>query len=508
MTAVIKLEIANLKRLQNVEINLPESGVVALMGENGAGKSTVLHALACLYKPDQYTQQGYVGRWWTDFFIPHTGNLWEGSALTVHFADGLTNKYKKDSKWIPLRKNRKERYNRFIGILECAPHVERETVTARFSFTERPYDLSPNKKQQLLDDASYVLNRRYTDIVIGEKNWGAVGRFLMASTDGRSYLSHYMGAGEQKIFQILDAIIRAPNNGLIIIEELEVSLHDRALRRLIGKMCEIAQNKNLQIIFSTHWPQITEFQDLLAIRTLQHQGGQSFCLEGFSPSSLYQITEDEQHLRRINLWTEDTLAQKIAKQVAQELGINQNIKFNTYGAAQNAFTVAGSLALEGHRIDTSIVLLDGDKFETDELKSSHIRNSVNGTGSHMQALWDSTLGLIKQFDAPVINAMYGFGLCRPEAILLHATRDALTNGAGFGFVQQYIDFADGNVFSDPDKSVIWNIAQHFGLSLEGVEQYLVQAASASAIWGFYTLSLRQRLTEIAQQLNLQLREAV
>ena len=46
------INFTKLKNLQNVSIDLSEGPLIAIMGVNGIGKSTVLHALACCYKPD------------------------------------------------------------------------------------------------------------------------------------------------------------------------------------------------------------------------------------------------------------------------------------------------------------------------------------------------------------------------------------------------------------------------------------------------------------------------
>ncbi|MDN5836769.1 MAG: ATP-binding cassette domain-containing protein, partial [Nitrosospira sp.] len=137
MTTISKLHFQRLKRLQDVVIELPPKGVIALMGENGIGKSTVLHALACLYKPHEHTQvsKGDPGNWWTDWFIPHTGNLWGGSCLRAYFSDREDGtEYKKTDRWTPRKDQRRERYTRFIGLRDCMPHIEEEKQTSRFEF--------------------------------------------------------------------------------------------------------------------------------------------------------------------------------------------------------------------------------------------------------------------------------------------------------------------------------------------------------------------------------------
>ena len=47
-------------------------------------------------------------------------------------------------------------------------------------------------------------------------------------------------------------MLRAPNSGLILIDEIDLLLHQDALFRLLEKLNERAQEKNLQIIFTTH----------------------------------------------------------------------------------------------------------------------------------------------------------------------------------------------------------------------------------------------------------------
>ena len=46
-----KVSFTRLKGLHNVEISFVDKPVTAIFGVNGCGKTTVLHALACLYRP-------------------------------------------------------------------------------------------------------------------------------------------------------------------------------------------------------------------------------------------------------------------------------------------------------------------------------------------------------------------------------------------------------------------------------------------------------------------------
>ncbi|WP_335033910.1 AAA family ATPase [Nostoc sp.] len=46
-----KIDIVKLKNISNVSIDFEGSPLISIMGVNGSGKSTILHALACVYKP-------------------------------------------------------------------------------------------------------------------------------------------------------------------------------------------------------------------------------------------------------------------------------------------------------------------------------------------------------------------------------------------------------------------------------------------------------------------------
>lgn len=68
----------------------------------------------------------------------------------------------------------------------------------------------------------------------------------------------HQGAGEDAtldLFRLLQAI---PKNSLVVIDEVEASLHPRAQRRLIRFLLWLARQKRAQIIVSTHSPYILE----------------------------------------------------------------------------------------------------------------------------------------------------------------------------------------------------------------------------------------------------------
>lgn len=512
MGKIFKVEFTKLKRLMDLTIEFPEKGVVALMGENGIGKSTVLHALACLYRPHEHLQvkKFDVGSWWTDWFVPHTGNYWRGSSLRVHFSDSPDGVIycKDEDRWQPRKSNRRERYNRFIGLQSCLPHIEVESQKTRFEFVVSDLDLSAKKQQDMVDAASLILNRRYKTIKRGSKGTG-LRRFLVATVvQGKppaesSYTSHYMGAGEYKVLKLIQEVLSAPDGGLLIIEEVEVSIHEAALRRLVTWLIEQADKKNLQIVLSTHWPRIVEFTKELSIRTLHATLEKVVCINGFRPMSLHRMSGNEADMRVINIWVEDPLAKGIVQQVCMELGILPNVIISPFGAIDNAFSVGAVLELEGRDINKNLVVTDGDRYPTENDKKTQIQRALSGTGEALMKAQQDAMRWFVQFE-PLMPDGHRV---KPERFLLEAARRAADAGQVNPWINNFLDFVDQNMFPDPDKSIIFNLHKHFGLSIEHIERFLIEAATKDAAWRLFTDCLRQRLKASAIGLGLDLKEA-
>lgn len=513
MSIVTKLHIQKLKRLENVTIDLPEKSVIALLGENGAGKTTVLHALACLYKPHQHLQveRGDFGNWWTDWFVPHTGNFWRDSQLTAYFTDsehGVVYRKMQD-RWSPQKDSRRERYTRYIGFKACMPHIEEEYQRSRFNFDLEPLGLSAAKLTTFLAAARNILNRQYQSIQRATKGYG-LGRFLYATVlhgqppASTSYTSHYMGAGEQKVLKIIEEVVRAPDGSLLLFEEFEVAIHESALRKLIPWLAQQADSRNLQIVVSTHWPRMTEFHEQIHLRTLHSTPtGGIACINGFKPSTMHRLTGDIAHLRLITVWVEDRLAAKIVEQIASELHLLTSVTTKTFGAITNSFSVAAALELDAAEGNRNLVVLDGDLYRTEEEKLEQLNSTLSGTGNQVDATRNNALRWFAQFNPVTGTCAPPLAPMKPERYLLDAAMRSHAGGQANPFVQQFFDYAATNVFADADKTLIYNIHQHFGQPIDRVEHILIEAACQDESWHHYRQNVRDRLIAMATGLALE-----
>ena len=86
-------------------------------------------------------------------------------------------------------------------------------------------------------------------------NVDATGRVTLltgATSSGTSYSEFHFGAGEFSIIRMLAKIESAPDQTLILIEEIENGLHPVATVHLVEYLIEVAERKRVQVIFTTH----------------------------------------------------------------------------------------------------------------------------------------------------------------------------------------------------------------------------------------------------------------
>lgn len=65
--SIDRVYFTQLKGLKNLSIDFRDKNVTAIFGINGCGKSTILHALACLYQPlNEIGEKNYFTRFFQE----------------------------------------------------------------------------------------------------------------------------------------------------------------------------------------------------------------------------------------------------------------------------------------------------------------------------------------------------------------------------------------------------------------------------------------------------------
>lgn len=475
------MKVQNLKNLIDLEISFEPSPVTAILGPNGNGKSTILHALACAFSPSD-EGENYKFSW---FFLPNTDALWNGSEMNIihSYREGqnehnnVIREYKKTQvRWTPRYANRPLRDVFYVGIDKCVPMIEAEKKQAKINYSTQV--VNEEIINTILGKASIVLNRRYASYHVHE----ASGKeFIGVEADGLRYSALSMSAGEQKVFYILEKVFRAKKYSLILIDELDLLLHDQAMKKLIEVILERAADKKLQVIFTTHRESVLELEEKINIRHIVCRPGKTLCFNETKPDAINRLTGVQP--RPLEVFVEDDLASTIVKKVASQLRLARYVTTSRYGAAINCFTAVGGLLLGGESCEDSLFMLDGDVYRAEGEKRTSINRVLTGHDENVVQARETALSAIKQFTLPVDT--------KPEKYLhslitaIDETEDEERN--------EIIEVAKAIVVVDEDHKYVNEIINRLGWERATGLSKIIDLVAITDEWPAYTNDLREWL---------------
>jgi len=352
------LEWLEIKRIrgwseQRVSFNFP---IVAIVGENGSGKSTVLQSAACAYRhPDGIS-------WFPTEFFPETA--WDDLqdvGLTFGYKQGqehlIGSVRKPTSRWLgqPERPERRVVYLDLSRLQPVGTRVGYARIAKTKHFEQSSTAFTDNQVARL----SQIMGREYDNAKIAISDIDPNREIPVLSKRNQPYSGFHQGSGETTVVELLRT--QLPQYGLIVIDEIESSLHPRAQRRLMRDLAVAARERECQIILSTHSPYVLEELPLQARNYILEAGGVKEIVNGVSPQFAMTNMDDEQH-PECELYVEDVRAatwlSEILSRHARELFVRCSII--PYGAA-NLGVALGQMALANRFLRPTRVFLDGDQ---------------------------------------------------------------------------------------------------------------------------------------------------
>lgn len=391
--------IESLKGIKDCRISF-DGPLTAIMGVNGIGKSTILHALACSFRSEDGSAEE---RKFFSFFPPNTNSTWKDSRFTIIYTlvdeqgntirDGSTMYQKTSDRWTP-RYDRQQKKNIFyLGIDTCTPDIEL-VKDKKVSYVTISRDDKTARK--IIDKASIILNKDYIFLT----NNKSVRKSFIGVVTGKDirYSSLSMGAGEQRIFRILEVIYKAPRYALLLIDEIDLLLHPEALKKLIKEIYEIAKDRHLQIVFTTHSLVMNDVKQFVNIKYLDWNEEKVDVYDGITSLGWRLLSGDNK--KPIHIFAEDELSSAIIKRIARELNVLNKIKVEIFGAAENAFTLAASMIMREDNIENTLIVLDGDVYRSDDEKRQQIKKHYSGTEKSADEKRERAISIISQYILP------------------------------------------------------------------------------------------------------------
>lgn len=463
-----KVTFTKLKGLKNLEIDFGTKNVTAIFGINGCGKSTILHALACLYRPcSAIGEKNY----FTRFFKGENRVTWIGSALSADFTIEGTprndQKYAKaGDRWTPRMGKRPRRDVVYIGVNTCVPDIEQATVTT--SKYHMGLDEEVERGNEIIRAASHIMTYVYDTYA---KTSCRKKKYKKVSRNGKiNYSSLAMGSGEQRLFSLLEIIFTMPPYSLLLIDELELTLHTSALMRLVDEMVKVAEKKHIQIVFTTHKEELALREDI-NIRHVWNAPDGTFVLDHTTPECIQRLTGKME--KPLEIYVEDDLSEYIARQVARDKKLLSYISFHRFGAIENAFVVAAGLDIQEANSDDKIFLLDGDKYQTYQERMKQMQKCYSGNENGKNERRQRALSHIKQYILPEGE--------QPEHFLWTKLKED-NNDLG-KYAQEIIEVAD-------DKhSYLYDVQQRSGESRESFLTRLTGILAQQDFWAEYVSEL-------------------
>ncbi|MDV5358128.1 AAA family ATPase [Enterobacter asburiae] len=408
-----EIQIQSLKGISNCTITFPaDQKVTAIMGMNGSGKSTIIHALACCYKPRDATSKE--NNRFSDFFTPHVDNNWRDSGFTAHFYAGTLNNqgnkiifvptpapndtftqlYSKVARWQPVYGRRPVKESIYVGLQTLGTLSDDLAASRHAKYASHVFGPA-HLKQKILDSMCRVLEANYSDLMICTTQKGYT--FYKFTKNGISYTEHTMGAGEKRVFEVLKAT-HDPSilpNGLLLIDELDVLLHEKAFKKLVSELIAIAEESLLEIIFSTHRESIVQFKRAINIVSIFNMGTGIRAFPGVSADALRQLTDIQPEM--VSVFVEDELARTAINVLLEREALTDKVDVKIFGAAENAAVVLAGLLLSGRDIGKVMCVLDGDVHKTVQEKLKTIQKCLTGTDKIIKQQRKEVLGRIFEF---------------------------------------------------------------------------------------------------------------
>lgn len=395
----------NLKGLRDIKICFSDT-LTAIMGVNGVGKTTVIHALACAYQPPD-DGNGENHRF-SDFFVPNTDTLWKGSEFHI-VNERIDNKKpatlssreygKAFDRWTPRYDDRPKRNVYYIGIDTCLPAIERKASQTRISYSSTIKE--DRKSRKIIEEAAYILNKTYDKLMDNVfQNKHLTGVQLRS---GLKYSSLSMGTGEQRTLKILECVLSAEPYSLILIDEIDLLLHVSSLKRLIARLDALARDRHLQIVFTTHAIEMLELTQHVSLQYIdcvrQTNEGEHFIVyNSISSDLIFSLTGRID--KPITIYVEDEFAKAVVKKVLRKHNMSSKVDVIKYGSVENSFTLAAAKVLTASDVANTLIILDGDKYSTPEEKMAQIKKRLSGTEHDVDEKRNQALAVITQFDLP------------------------------------------------------------------------------------------------------------
>lgn len=368
------------RHIRNVELRF-SNPITVISGSNCSGKTSALMAIACSHY--HFMRRNVVnGNWertrWGNLmrFTRHDVQLVDWTYY-VTYRDGLflspekRGQHKLTGKWNGVAKkegqigtpaggaNGRKVYLLDLNRITPGRHLSNSNfMKARWAATT---DVA--NKRLVNAYVSYVFERSYQ-----VKNlFAAADAQLFAFTGGSQYTSFNTASGEDVVTSMLNDIVNAEENSLILIDEIEMGLHPKLQRRLMDVLFRISRIQKKQFIITTHSYAILD-SVLPESRIFIDNNNGVFRVIDNVPTNEVLTRMDSERFPVLSVYVEDDVSKRIVMEAVKELNqanpgfarLLTVVEIGTADQTYNYYLKRNSVGAVDHFERRAVCVLDGD----------------------------------------------------------------------------------------------------------------------------------------------------
>lgn len=341
--------------------------IVAIVGENGIGKSTFLKASVCAYdnkdSKNFYPSNMFISTQWD-------AEAMSGATIEYKIKQGTNDKplrWRKTNEWgFTPKKGKPNRKVFFLDISRTLPldATAGYAKIAKISSEEVGNEIELNDES--IRDLSYVLGQEYSRGRFVGTNVNQLREVGLLTKEYGEISQFHQGAGEDTILDTFKLLQSIPNQSLLVIDEVENSLHPQAQRRFIQYLLKLTRVKKLQIILSTHSPFVLEELPEIARIMLVRLSDKKEIMYDVSSKFALSTIDDKNH-PELHVYLEDDEAVALFWELLKhETSRYDELCIKLSARPAGSCSVVGTLDELGKKNKfpyKSLAIIDGDKKE-------------------------------------------------------------------------------------------------------------------------------------------------
>ena len=340
---------------QRVDFQFP---IVAIVGENGSGKSTILQCAASVYQGETKKLTYFP----TDFMPDTTWEKVTRAEIVYSFRQGTVSKTDALKKTAIRWRGYGKRPNRVVEYIDLS-RVQPVSSRTGYSRLANPQIKESNVEPwnpKRLARLSQIMGKKYEAARMALTDADNVRKVSVLQASGDPFSGFHQGAGETTMTEFLDHQFR--NTSLVLIDEIETSLHPRVQRRMIRDLAEECRLNDIQVILTTHSPFILDELPLEArLYIMKQEDGSREIVTGVSPEFAMTKMDEENH-PECDVYVEDERAKILLGEVlvSKRSNLWERCISVAYGSAQVGYSL-GQMADGGRFARPTVVFVDGDQ---------------------------------------------------------------------------------------------------------------------------------------------------